>query len=167
MYDTTGLHACPEASPDAIAAFSHSLQTSLTGKAGSNADVGGSLNAAAALSASLGLYRSQGLQLLRDRSFSLCIERAVGKLSDVQYVELTKLAEKDAVALIKLEMPAIVIAAGKGYATATAPQLGQAVQDAVKATAPSTTSPAAGAAPKSSTTKPAVGTPAGEQKGSH
>jgi hypothetical protein len=122
---------CPGPSPDAIAALSHSVDASLKG---GDKTVSGeaALQSAAALSASLGLYRSQGLQDHREKIFAGCLLYGMGKITSDQYFGLISDPQDETGKLIVKEMPAIIIAAGKGYMTVSAPELTKIVKDTAK-----------------------------------
>jgi hypothetical protein len=95
---------CAEAPPDAIDAFTSAVQSSLKGSSPSGISAQAELGNTIQLSSALGLYRSQGLQLLRDRSFALCIAWIQGQIrTNEDWKAMIDNAEKDAVSLIKLE----------------------------------------------------------------
>jgi hypothetical protein len=149
-----GTVVCPGPSPDAIAALSHSVDASLKADAGKVSGES-SLQSAAALSASLGLYRSQGPQDHREKIFAGCLLYGMGRIDTKQYFDLISDPQNETGSLIAKEMPAIIIAAGKGYMTLSAPELTKIIRDAANDSASGGTTPANGAGPKKST-KPAT-----------
>jgi hypothetical protein len=155
-----GTVVCPGPSPDAIAALSHSVDAGLKADVSGRASGSSSLQSAAALSASLGLYRSQGLQDHREKIFAGCLLYGIGKIDASQYFDLIKDPTNQTGTLIGKEMPAIIIAAGKGYMTVSAPELTKIIKDAANDSASGGTTPANSAGTKK-TTKPTTSTGTG------
>lgn len=114
---------CAEAPPDAIQSVASSFSASAKGSAPSGPEAEAAFAKALAVSSALGLYRSQGLQLLRDRSFGLCMALVQHHIDHDEYIRLQRLAERDAVRLIHEEMPAIKLAAAKAFPNLPAPAL--------------------------------------------
>lgn len=159
-----GTVVCPGPSPDAIAALSHSVDASVKADISGKASGSSSLESAAALSASLGLYRSQGLQDHREKIFAGCLLYGMGGINGKQYLDLIGDPQNETGKQIAKEMPAIIIAAGKGYMTVSAPELSKIIKDAAIGSASGGTTPANSAGPKKNT-KPTTSTGTGTATG--
>jgi hypothetical protein len=118
-----GSDVCSEAPPDAIDAYSNALSTAVQGKAASGPSAEASFANSFGVSSGLGLYRSQGLQYLRDQSFSLCLMLINGHIDTQQWIDLHEDAVNRTETLIRLEMPAIEAAASRPPLIVTAPNV--------------------------------------------
>jgi hypothetical protein len=103
---------CAEPPPDAIDALANAITVSASGGDGVNSAQAHFANSLA-VSSALGLYRSQGLQLLRDQTFQLCIRAMITEMNIKDWEHLQGSLVTSAVALIEKEMPAIQAAAAK------------------------------------------------------
>ncbi len=98
------VRVCAEAPADAGAQFASSFTAGLQGsKAGATLDANATLGMAVAMKQLF--RRSQGLQLYRDGAFALCNMYINGVLEKQEYLRELVEFRKDAVALIKEEIP--------------------------------------------------------------
>jgi hypothetical protein len=102
---------CAEPSPDALEVYANALAASAQGS-------GGPLGSAEfrrsfATAAQPMLYRSQGLQLLRDTMFHLCIMALNGLIDEKAYLQRLDWADQASATLIEKEMDAVRVAAGR------------------------------------------------------
>jgi len=110
---------CAEPPPDALEAVSNSLRVaaSATGEAPARAE----FERAFAVSSGALLYRSQGLQMLRDGMSHLCMMRMNGAINDRQYLAELQALRNLAAPIIMAEIPAITAAAARAPVTVVAP----------------------------------------------
>jgi hypothetical protein len=118
-----GTDICSESPPDAIDAYSNALSAGAEGKAASGPSAEASFSNSFGVNSGLGLYRSQGLQYLRDQSFSLCLMLINGHINTQTWIALHAEAVKRTETLVKLEMPAIIAAAKRPPLIVTAPNV--------------------------------------------
>jgi hypothetical protein len=103
---------CAEPPPDAIDALANAFTISASGKGTAvNPEAQAQLANSIAVSSALGLYRSQGLQLLRDQTFQLCIRAMVVHMDPNEWKTEQAALIDAALKLISAEMPAIATAA--------------------------------------------------------
>jgi hypothetical protein len=122
-----GSRVCAEAPPDAVDAYANAI----AGKADANVSYPNSITAGGsvslgqsfAVSSGLGLYRSQGLQVLRDQSFGLCVLLAQGIITGSQWATEHAAVLKAAKELIEKEEPAILEAAKRPALVVSAPDV--------------------------------------------
>jgi hypothetical protein len=88
----------------------------------------------------------------------------IGKIDAPEYFDLIKDPTNETSTLIGKEMPAIIIAAGKGYMTVSAPELAKIIKDAANDSASGGTTPANSAGAKKNT-KPTTSTGTGAGAG--
>lgn len=112
---------CAEPPPDAIDAYTNALGLAASSGKGSAGSPELDIQRTLAVSSALGLYRSQGLQLLRDQEFQLCIMHLSKIIDDTQYLCMYQQMVEVAAGLITREMGAIEIAAGRSGAVVAAP----------------------------------------------
>lgn len=134
---------CSEAPPDAIDAYADALSAAAQGSVPSGPGAQLSVSKSFAVSSGLGLYRSQGLQYLRDQSFSLCLMLVNKHIEGPEWIRMHDEAVARSERLIQLEMEAIkssaaraplIVSAGNGpISTAPSPS--------TTAPSPSTTAP--------------------------
>lgn len=103
---------CAEPPPDAVDAYADAVVSSAKGSA-STYSGGATFGQARASSSVLGLYRSQGLQFLRDQQTSLCLDVIQGRITAKEYLEERRTIRMDAVGLIEKEMEALKVAASR------------------------------------------------------
>lgn len=110
-------HICSEPPPDAVDALANSLTLSAKGGAGGSNGPQGSVDFSHYydVASQLGLYRSQGLQFLRDQTFQLCLRAIMTTMSPSDWAQQQQSLISTAETLIEKEMPAI--AAAKNAAT--------------------------------------------------
>lgn len=105
---------CAEPPPDAVEAYANALSAAIKGVPVSG---GGTLGADAARSfateASPILYRTQGLQLLRDSQYHLCTMHLNGVINEDEYRRFFASIVYNATWLIDREMPALAVAAAR------------------------------------------------------
>ena len=107
---------CAEPPPDALDAFASAAATAVRASGRSSpvpADVQAQFSRAFATGTAPMLYRSQGLQFYRDSLSSYCTMAMKGHVNNDQYFRLVGELRKQAVELIKAEMSAIKVAAGR------------------------------------------------------
>jgi hypothetical protein len=107
---------CAEPPPDAIDAIANAFTVSASGK-GTQAELANSV----AVSSALGLYRSQGLQILRDQTFQLCIRAMATNMSPQDWSNQQAKIIDAALRVIQAEMPAITVAASRWTNVAVTP----------------------------------------------
>lgn len=113
---------CAEPPPDAIDALANAITISAAGKGGgASPEVQAQLANSIAVSSALGLYRSQGLQFLRDQTFQLCIRAMVVNMDPEEWKTEQAALINAALPLIKVEMPAIETAANRWSNVVVAP----------------------------------------------
>ncbi len=110
---------CPEPPPDAPDVIANAVSNAPILPPGRLTVTGAAVQApqvaAVGASTGLGAYRSQGLQLLRDQTYQLCL-RAMETNMDAREWDTEQAALiADAMALIQAEMPAVVAAASRPY----------------------------------------------------
>jgi predicted alpha/beta-fold hydrolase len=69
------------------------------------------------------LYRSQGLQMIRDFQFTLCVMRMNNVITNEQYLSALTQTLPEAVKLMTAEMPAILKAAERPVPNVNAPTI--------------------------------------------
>ncbi len=132
---------CAEAPPDALEAYANAAAIAARGSAGaSGGSLGAELGRNLGTSAAPLLYRTQGLQMLRDLQFTLCIIRLNGTITDQQYLSTIDKFIPQAIALVRAEIPAIVESAKRAPVTINAPPIAAL---AVGGSSPPAASPAA------------------------
>jgi hypothetical protein len=116
----TGRHfTCAEPPPDAIEAVSDSLRAEGAGSGASPARV--EFERGFAVSSGALLYRSQGLQMLRDGLAHLCNMRMNGVITDAEYLGELRAFRGAAERAIIAEVPAVIEAAKRPPLTVVAP----------------------------------------------
>lgn len=128
-----GPRVCSEPPPDAIEAYANALSAAFRAQAETTAaqgakassDTSAEVARTFATAAAPMLYRSQGLQLLRDKQYHLCNMRLNGDITRKEYLDRLDAAANDARELILAEMPALCVAAARPtvVVSATAPPL--------------------------------------------
>lgn len=118
-----GPKVCAEPPADAIDSFANAFSLIGSGKGEGVAEAKAELSRNFAVSSGLGLYRSQGLQLLRDQTFLLCIMLSQGMIDKTQWEDTYEKVRVAAVDLIKAEEPAMVEAAKRPALVVAAPQV--------------------------------------------
>ncbi len=112
--DNVRHRVCAEPPPDAVEAYANALSAAIKGVPVSG---GGTLGADVARSfateASPILYRTQGLQLLRDSQYHLCTMYLNGVINEDQYRHFFSSIVYNATWLIDREMPALAVAAAR------------------------------------------------------
>lgn len=113
---------CAEAPPDALEAYANAAALATRGSAGpSGGSLGAEFGRSFGTSATPLLYRTQGLQMIRDLQFTLCVMRLNGTITDQQYLLTLERFIPPAMQLVYDEIPAIVKAAERQSTTVVAP----------------------------------------------
>lgn len=105
---------CAEPPPDAIEAYANALSAGLKGvPVGGGGTLGADVARSFATEASPILYRTQGLQLLRDSQYHLCTMLLNDVINEEQYRHSFPSIVYDATWLIDREMPALAVPAAR------------------------------------------------------
>jgi|APTNR8051073442_1049403.scaffolds.fasta_scaffold08062_3 hypothetical protein len=107
------LEACAEPPPDVAESFSEAIaagfKAAVAVEQGTDTKIGGSLAGqyARELATQVAplLYRTQGLQVLRDSQYTLCVDRMSGYINEEDYIQKKDNRFKQALLLIALELP--------------------------------------------------------------
>jgi len=113
--DETKVHrVCAEPPPDAVEAYANALSAAVKGvPVGGGAGLGAEVARSFATEASPMLYRSQGLQMLRDSQYHLCTMFLNGVITRDQYRQLFVNILYNSTWLMDREMPALAVAAAR------------------------------------------------------
>lgn len=114
---------CAEAPPDALEAYANAAALAARGAGPSGGSLGGEFSRSFGTSSAPLLYRTQGLQMIRDLQFTLCVMRLNDTITNDEYLSTLKSIIPEAISLIRNEIPAIVKAAERAPATTTAPSI--------------------------------------------
>lgn len=114
---------CAEPPPDALESYANAVALAAHGAASAQGGpmAGAEFGRNFATSAAPMLYRSQGLQMIRDIQFSLCMMRINGFIDDQRYVSLMQRIVLEAAPLIRAEIPAIEKAANRASVVVNTP----------------------------------------------
>lgn len=104
-------HFCAEPSPDVAEAINSTIKAAAEASAkstsGHDAKVSAEIGKSLATSINNVFTRTQGVQLFRDGSYALCQARMNGDIKDQAFIDRFDKLQKDAVDLIKLELPLV------------------------------------------------------------
>lgn len=120
---------CTEPPPDAVEAYANAISAAVSGSnKASDTTASVDLARSFATSAAPMLYRTQGLQMLRDSQYHLCNMYLNGVLSKVDYQRMFEAVMLRSAELIKAEMAAVRAAAGRSQSAVTPPNVGLPVR---------------------------------------
>ncbi|WP_027180083.1 hypothetical protein [Maridesulfovibrio bastinii] len=112
VFNDKGLF-CAEPSPDAtdnlISNVTASLEASLKSETGQSGSIAANAARSMISEAQFLIQRTQGLQLFRDGSFTLCTMRANGNLTDEEYIKKQKELLEECSSLIKKELALMAV----------------------------------------------------------
>jgi hypothetical protein len=114
---------CTEPPPDAVEAYANAFSAAVSASQPSQSAASLELARSFATSAAPMLYRTQGLQMLRDSQYHLCNMYLNGVIDPADYQRMFQQVVAESASLIRAEMPAVQAAATRSSSSVTPPSI--------------------------------------------